>query len=80
VFGALERNGGIEWYIVEEEGKSCVEYGCIETALGQLRKIGKVYRTGEHPARRRGGARRGTAIRGHMKDLLAAIDSRCGRH
>ena len=41
VFGALERNGGIEWYIVEEEGKSCVEYNCIETAIGQLKKMGK---------------------------------------
>jgi sugar phosphate isomerase/epimerase len=41
VFSALERNGGIEWYIVEEEGKSCVDYGCIETAIGQLKKMGK---------------------------------------
>jgi sugar phosphate isomerase/epimerase len=41
VFSALERNGGIEWYIVEEEGKSCVDYHCIQTAIGQLKKMGK---------------------------------------
>ncbi|HET8549038.1 MAG TPA: sugar phosphate isomerase/epimerase [Bryobacteraceae bacterium] len=41
VFSALERNGGIEWYIVEEEGKSCVDYNCIQTAIGQLKKMGK---------------------------------------
>jgi sugar phosphate isomerase/epimerase len=41
VFAALEKNGGIEWYIVEEEGKSCVDYACIQTAIGQLKKMGK---------------------------------------
>jgi sugar phosphate isomerase/epimerase len=41
VFSGLERNGGIEWYIVEEEGKSCVDYNCIQTAIGQLKKMGK---------------------------------------
>jgi sugar phosphate isomerase/epimerase len=41
VFGALESAGGIEWYIVEEEGKSCKEYECIGGAISRLRKMGK---------------------------------------
>jgi sugar phosphate isomerase/epimerase len=41
VFNALESSKGIEWYIVEEEGKSCVEYNCIGDSLNRLRKMGK---------------------------------------
>lgn len=41
VFTALESKPGIEWYIVEEEGKSCVEYGCIQDSLARLHKMGK---------------------------------------
>lgn len=41
VFGALERDGGTEWYIVEEEGKSCKEYECIGGAITRLQKMGK---------------------------------------
>ena len=41
VFNTLESSGGIEWYIVEEEGKSCKEYDCISGALSRLQKMGK---------------------------------------
>ena len=41
VFGTLESSGGIEWYIVEEEGKSCKEYECIGGAISRLQKMGK---------------------------------------
>jgi sugar phosphate isomerase/epimerase len=41
VFGALESSKGIEWYIVEEEGKGCVEYSCIGDSINRLHKMGK---------------------------------------
>lgn len=41
VFSTLEQQGGIEWYISEEEGKSCVEYSCIEESIKRLKKMGK---------------------------------------
>ena len=41
VYSALESSPGMEWYIVEEEGKSCVEYGCIEDSITRLKKMGK---------------------------------------
>jgi sugar phosphate isomerase/epimerase len=41
VFSALEAVGGTEWYIAEEEGKSCKEYECIAGAIERLRKMGK---------------------------------------
>lgn len=41
VFSALESTSGIEWYIVEEEGKSCKEYECIGGAISRLHKMGK---------------------------------------
>jgi sugar phosphate isomerase/epimerase len=41
VFAALEAKPGIEWYIVEEEGKGCVEFSCVADSIGRLRKMGK---------------------------------------
>ena len=41
VFAGLESAGGTEWYIVEEEGKSCKEYECIGGAISRLQKMGK---------------------------------------
>jgi sugar phosphate isomerase/epimerase len=41
VFKQLESKPGIEWYISEEEGKSCVEYSCIEESIKRLKKMGK---------------------------------------
>jgi sugar phosphate isomerase/epimerase len=41
VFSELESKPGIEWYISEEEGKSCVEYSCIEESIKRLKKMGK---------------------------------------
>lgn len=41
VFNTLESAGGTEWYIVEEEGKSCKEYECIGGAISRLHKMGK---------------------------------------
>jgi sugar phosphate isomerase/epimerase len=41
VFRALESSGGVEWYIVEEEAKSCQAYDCIDRSLQRLRKMGK---------------------------------------
>jgi sugar phosphate isomerase/epimerase len=41
VFGELEKSGKTEWYIVEEEGKSCKEYECIAGAIERLHKMGK---------------------------------------
>lgn len=41
VFIALESGKGIEWYISEEEGKSCVEYSCIAESVKRLKAMGK---------------------------------------
>jgi sugar phosphate isomerase/epimerase len=41
VFGELEKQGKTEWYIVEEEGKSCKEFECIAGAIERLHKMGK---------------------------------------
>jgi sugar phosphate isomerase/epimerase len=41
VFAELEKQGKTEWYIVEEEGKSCKEYECIGGAIERLHKMGK---------------------------------------
>jgi sugar phosphate isomerase/epimerase len=36
VFQALESVGGTEWYIVEEEAKSCQGFECIEGSIERL--------------------------------------------
>jgi sugar phosphate isomerase/epimerase len=42
VFRALETVGGTEWYIVEEEGKNCSKFECIERSYNILtKKMGK---------------------------------------
>jgi sugar phosphate isomerase/epimerase len=41
IFAELEKQGKTEWYIVEEEGKSCKEYECIGGAIERLHKMGK---------------------------------------
>jgi sugar phosphate isomerase/epimerase len=41
VFKALETVGGTEWYIVEEESKTCKAYECIESSIQRLHKMGK---------------------------------------
>jgi sugar phosphate isomerase/epimerase len=41
VFSGLESAGATEWYIVEEEAKSCQRYECIQGAIERLRKMGK---------------------------------------
>jgi sugar phosphate isomerase/epimerase len=41
VFQALESVGGTEWYIVEEEAKTCQQFECIAGAIARLRKMGK---------------------------------------
>lgn len=42
VFDALEQSGGTEWYIVEEGGKHCREFECIERSYEVLsKKMGK---------------------------------------
>ena len=42
VFDTLESGKGIKWYIIEEEGKSCKEFECIERSVNILRtKFGK---------------------------------------
>lgn len=40
VLKALAASPGVEWFIVEEEGKSCVEYGCLESSIASLHKWG----------------------------------------
>lgn len=40
VFSSLEKHGGIEWYIIEEEGPGCsTSYKCIDTAFTALKKV-----------------------------------------
>jgi sugar phosphate isomerase/epimerase len=41
VFKALEASPGMEWYISEEEGKSCKGTECIAKSIGVLHKMGK---------------------------------------
>jgi sugar phosphate isomerase/epimerase len=41
VFKALESSRGFEWYITEEEAKSCVGFECIQTAIQRMRKMGR---------------------------------------
>jgi sugar phosphate isomerase/epimerase len=41
VFKALEASPGMEWYISEEEGKSCKGVECIQKSIGILHKMGK---------------------------------------
>jgi sugar phosphate isomerase/epimerase len=41
VFQALESVGGTEWYIVEEEAKTCKGFECIAGSIERLHKMGK---------------------------------------
>jgi sugar phosphate isomerase/epimerase len=41
VFRALESAGGTEWYIVEEEAKSCQGFECVQRSIERLREMGK---------------------------------------
>jgi sugar phosphate isomerase/epimerase len=41
VFQGLEGAGATEWYIVEEEAKTCTGYECIAGAIQRLRNMGK---------------------------------------
>lgn len=41
VFSELESQGKTEWYVVEEESKSCKEYDCVQRSIERLRKMGK---------------------------------------
>jgi sugar phosphate isomerase/epimerase len=41
MFAALESSPGFEWYIVEEEGRSCQGTDCIAKTIGVLHKMGK---------------------------------------
>jgi sugar phosphate isomerase/epimerase len=41
VFKALESTPGMEWYISEEEAKSCKGVECIQKSIGILHKMGK---------------------------------------
>jgi sugar phosphate isomerase/epimerase len=41
VFQGLESAGATEWYIVEEEAKTCTGFECIAGAIQRLRKMGK---------------------------------------
>ena len=41
VFKGLESAGATEWYIVEEEAKSCTGFECIGGAIERLHKMGK---------------------------------------
>ena len=41
VFKALEASPGMEWYISEEEGRSCKQTECIAKSIGILHKWGK---------------------------------------
>lgn len=41
VFKALEASHGLEWYISEEEGKSCKETECIQKSIEWMHKMGK---------------------------------------
>ncbi len=41
VFKGLESSPGLEWYISEEEGKSCKETECIARSIEILHKMGK---------------------------------------
>ena len=41
VFKGLEAAGATEWYIVEEEAKTCTGFECIGGAIQRLHKMGK---------------------------------------
>lgn len=40
VMDALAASPGFEWFIVEEEGRQCVEFGCLESSAASLKKWG----------------------------------------
>jgi sugar phosphate isomerase/epimerase len=41
VFRALESAGGTEWYIVEEEAKTCQGFECVQRSIERLHEMGK---------------------------------------